>query len=98
MPIVGHVDGVGDELGHRVGHALEHDGEHARLDERLGVVDEQLGAARLLALHLEAAHGVHRLRGQADVAHHRDLGVDDGLDHRHPLAAALELHARRRRP
>jgi hypothetical protein len=26
------------------------------------------------------------------VAHHRDLGVEDRLDHRQPLAAALELH------
>ena len=46
----------------------------------------------LAALHLEAAHGVHRLRREAEVAHHRDLGVDDGLDHRQALAPALELH------
>jgi hypothetical protein len=26
------------------------------------------------------------------VAHHGDLGIDDGLDHRDPLAPALELH------
>ena len=60
--------------------------KHAGLDERLGVVDQGAGGVELLALHLEAAHGVHRLRREADVAHHRDLGVDDGLDHRHPLA------------
>ena len=47
------------------------------------------------ALHLEATHHVHRLRREADVAHHRDLGVDDRLDHRHPLAAAFELHGLR---
>ena len=60
--------------------------------ERLGVGDQRQRGAVLAALHLEAAHGVHRLRGEAEVAHHRDLGVDDRLDHREPLAAALELH------
>ena len=44
-----------------------------------------------LALDLEAAHGVDGLRGQAEVAHDRDLGVEDGLDHREALAATLEL-------
>ena len=62
--------------------------------QRLGVGDELPGRRSvLLALHLEAAHGVHRLRGEAEVAHHRDLGVDERLDHRQPLAAAFELHA-----
>ena len=88
-----HVDRVGDHAGHLVGHALEHDGEAAGGGERLGVGDQLQRGAVLAALHLEAAHGVDRLRGEAEVAHHRDLGVDDRLDHRQPLAAALELHA-----
>ena len=33
-----------------------------------------------------------RLRRQADVPHHRDLGLDDRIDHRHPLATSLQLH------
>ena len=52
----------------------------------------------LAALHLEATHGVDGLRGEPEVSHHGDLGVDDRLDHRQPLAAALELHALRPGP
>ena len=60
--------------------------------ERVRVVDERERRRSFLALHLEAAHGVDRLRREAEVSHHRDLGVDDRLDHREPLAPALELH------
>ena len=50
-----------------------------------------LGRVEILALHLEATHGVEGLGRQAEMTHDRDLGVADGLHHRHPLAAALEL-------
>ena len=88
----GHVDRVGDHAGDLVGHALEHDGEAAGGGQGLGVGHQLERGAVLAALHLEAAHGVDGLRGEAEVAHHRDLGVDERLDHRQPLAAALELH------
>ena len=94
MPMVGTSTASVTMAGDLVGHALEHDGEAAgvrRAPWRRRPA--RSAASALLALHLEAAHGVHRLRGEAEVAHHRDLGVDDGLDHRHALAAALELHA-----
>ena len=86
---------VGDDPGDGVGHALEHDREAARLGERHGVVDDGLGGVELLALHLEAADGVDGLGREAEVAHHRDLGVEDRLDGAEALAAALELHRRR---
>ena len=35
---------------------------------------------------------MHGLRRQSQVAHHGNLGGDKRLDHRHPLAASLELH------
>ncbi len=44
-----------------------------------------------LPWHLEPTHGVDRLRGQADVGHHRDLGIEDGAHHWEPFAAPLEL-------
>ena len=49
------------------------------------------GGVGALALHPEAAHGQHRLRGEAEMAHDRDLGPDDRLDHRQAGPAALEL-------
>ena len=88
----GDVDRLGDQRGDLVGHPLEHQGEAAGGLEGLGVLHQGERRLGLLALHPEAAHGVHRLRGEAEVAHHGDLGVDDGLDDRHPLGAALELH------
>ena len=39
----------------------------------MGVAQELLGGGQSLALHLEAAQGVHRLRREADVAHDRDV-------------------------
>ncbi len=92
MPMVGTSTALGDHAGHLVGHALEHDGEAPGVGQRLGVGHEPQRGLLLAALHLEAAHGVHRLRGEAEVAHHRDLGVDERLDHRQALAPALELH------
>ena len=88
----GHGDRVGHQARHRVGHALEHHGEAAGLGERDRVVDDLPGGVEGLALHPEPAEGVDRLRREADVAHHRDLGVEDGVDGVEPLATALELH------
>ena len=66
--------------------------KHPAAASALASSTQRQGGVVLAALDLEPAHGVHRLRRQAEVAHHRDLGVDDGLDHRQPLAAALQLH------
>ena len=50
-----------------------------------------LAVAVLAGLDLEAADGVHRLGCEPQVPHDRDLGIDDRLDHRQSLAAALQL-------
>ena len=88
-------DRLGDHARHRVGHALEHEREATRVRERDRVVGERLRGVELLALHLEAAERVDRLRGEADVAHHRDLGVEDRLHRVEALVAAFELHRAR---
>ena len=95
MPIVGTGDRLGDHARDRVGNALEHDREAAGVGERDRVVGERLRGVELLALHLEAAERVDRLRREADVAHHRDLGVEDRLHRVDALAAAFELHRAR---
>ena len=66
--------------------------EAAGLGQRDRVVDDRLRGVELLALHLEAAERVDRLRREPDVAHHRDLGVEDRGDRVEALATALELH------
>ena len=88
----GDADRVGDHPGHAVGHALQHDREATGLGQRHRIVDDAPCRVELLALHLEAADRVDRLRREAQMAHHRDLGVEDGRDRVEPLAAALELH------
>jgi len=61
------------------------------MGQGLGLGDQvECGLVRL-GLDLEAAHGLDGLGGQAEVAHDRDLGVEDGLDHGQALATALEL-------
>ena len=60
--------------------------------ERDRVVDDRPRGLEVLALHPEPAERVDRLRGEAEVAHHRDLGVEDRLHRVEALAAALELH------
>ena len=55
-------DRFGDHASHRVGNALEHDCEAAGLRQRDRVVGERLRGIELLALHLESAERVNRLR------------------------------------
>ena len=90
------------------GHAFEHERETSRLLERHRFVDQPPRVVGALALHLESAERVHRLRRQADVTHHRDLGVEDRLDgfdaarlsafDLHRLRAGLDERARRCAP
>ena len=97
MPIVGTSTDSVIMRATAVGHALEHDREATGLGERDRVVGERLRGVELLALHLEAAERVDRLRREPDVTHHRDLGVEDRLHRVEPLAAAFELHRARAR-
>ena len=77
IPIVGTSISAVDPVGEHVGHALEHDGETPRLRQRHCIRQQLLGSGGLAALHLVTTHGVHRLRGEPKVTHHRDLGVED---------------------
>src|SRR5581483_10715441 len=59
--------------------------------ERGSIAHELLDVAERLALHLVSAHDIHRLRGKADVACHRNFRVDDAPDQISPLLAAFDL-------
>ena len=85
-------DRVGDQAGDRVGYALEHHREAARFGESDRVVDDVTRGVERLALHAQPAERVDRLRREPDVAHHRDLGVEDRLDRVDALVATFELH------
>ena len=50
-----------------------------------------IGGLQIFTLHLESSKGVDRLGGQADVCHNRNLGIQDGFDHRNPFLAAFQL-------
>ena len=89
----GHPGAFGDQPADLVGHEFEQDGHDAGVFERLGVVDDLLGLHRALALQAEAAEGGDALGREAEVAHDRDAGVDDGLDAGADLGAAFELDA-----
>ena len=97
MPIVGIGNGVGDEAGDGVGHALEHDREAAGVGERDRVVDDRPRGLEVLALHAEAAEGVNGLRREAEVAHHRDLGVEDRAARRRGACGRPRASPRRHR-
>ena len=98
MPIVGTLSRSVSSSASGAGTSLEHDRERAGLLERLRVVHELHGGGRRLALHLEAAELVHRLRRQADVPHHGDAGLDELRARSRPSARRLRASRRRSRP
>src|SRR5688500_6306329 len=89
--------GNGKRLGHpgreRRGYELEHDGEGAGVLKPLCLLDHPVSGFGLAALHAKAAEGMHRLRGEAEMAHDRDAKARHrahrGFDLR---AAPFELH------
>ena len=98
MPIVGMCSVLGD-LRRDVGrHHLEHDGERTGVLQRLRVLEQPVRRLVAASLHAVAAERVDRLRGEADVRHHRDAGRDEHLDLRRDALAALELDRLARRP
>ena len=74
------------------GRHLAQDREAAGVDEGLGVVDHLLRALGGLALRDEAAELGHAHRRDADVALHRDAGLDDRLDVLGVVLVAFALH------
>ncbi len=71
---------------------FEHDEARARRLELHGVLDQLLLCVLALALHAVAAELVHRLRGEADVAAHRNAALGEKAHRFGDLGAALELH------
>ena len=72
-------------LGSQVhGDAFQDHDKRAGIGDGFRVFDEPFPrtglTTRFLALDLIAAHAMHRLRRQADMAHHRDIHIHDGLD------------------
>ncbi len=91
MPMVGMSSSRVTCAATSLGHDLEHDRERAGVLQRLGVLQQPVGRLVAAALHAVAAEDVDRLRGQADVGHHRDAGADQRLDLGGDPLAALEL-------
>ena len=73
------VQGLGHLCGELGRHDLQHQGERADVLQRPGL-PQQRRASLAAALHAVAAEHVHRLRRQAEVAHHRHPGGDERLD------------------
>src|SRR5690606_1457073 len=61
---------------------LEDQRERARVLESLRLGHETLARIRRSPLHAAPAEPVHRLRGEAEVTHHRDARLDDAFDGR----------------
>ena len=80
-----------DRLGDRGGHSLEDDREAADRLQGERLLEQLDRTLRRLALGFVAAERGGRLRGEADVAHHRDAGADDRPRALYGGAAALEL-------
>ncbi len=86
-----HLELLDDLVGDRRGDGLDHDREAADRLQREGVLQLLDRALGVLALGFVAAEGGRGLRGEADVAHHRDAGVDDRPGALDDDAAGLEL-------
>ena len=85
------VELLGDDARDVDGHRLEDDGVGAGFLQGHGVVQQADGGGGRLALHLVAAELVDRLRRQAEVAHHRDAGLDEQAHRLGDARAALQL-------
>ena len=80
-----------DRSRHRPWDALQNDCKAARRLKRDRVFVQLARLVPLATLGLVAAEDGGGLRGQADVAHHRDAGAPHGRRPAHGFAAALEL-------
>ena len=93
IPVMGHL-GLTPQSVHALG-GFRVQGK--QLESARAIVDDAvaLAEAGCFAIVLECvpdAELVDGLRREAEVTHHRDLGVEDRVDGVDPLAAALELH------
>jgi hypothetical protein len=84
-------DGGGDPARQFLGHRLQHDGEGAGLRHRLGVGLDGRPLVAHASLGPEAAQHVDRLRGEADVRHHRNAALGEEADAVGHAPPAFEL-------
>ena len=87
------VESFGNARRDRCGNGLEDHGKAAGRLERAGLVHEAMGRFSRAALDPVAAQFGHRLRRQADVAHHRHAGIDDRARARQGRSCAFDLTA-----
>ena len=71
---------------------LAHDRETAGIDHRPCIVDQRLRAVRSLALREESSELRHAHRRDADMALHRDPGLDDRFDVLGVVLVAFAFH------
>src|SRR5205085_10585934 len=71
---------------------LQHDREDARAVQSDCIFHQPFDSAKALALHAISAHDMHRLRGESDVSHNGNLGIEQPMDESHALIAAFDLH------
>src|ERR1700684_4129857 len=71
---------VGNAGGDFARHGFQHDGKCSRRFDGSRVAFELARSVSGFALHVESAQSVDRLRGEADVAHHRNFGFDQTRD------------------
>jgi hypothetical protein len=91
MPMVGDGELAGDPLGECSGHPLQDEAVGPGLLQGLGIIEQSLGRVGGAALDAVATQLVHRLGGQADVAHHRDAGLGHAPDRLGHGLAAFQL-------
>ncbi len=91
IPIVGDRDLARDLGGQRLGHAFEDDRKSARIGNGLGVGLDGGPFGLGTALRLEAAEDLDHLRGEPDMAHHRDAALAEIVDGLGDAFAAFHL-------
>src|SRR6266404_651454 len=90
-PNRGDTDAFSDQFRNLARYYLEDDSKGACIFERFGVSKKISGSFSRLSLNAVAAELVDRLRSQTDMAHDRDLLVNQSLNKMRTTASSLEL-------
>ncbi len=95
-----HRDGErgGDFAGEAGGNAFKHEAETAGDFHGTGLAKEIFAGGLGATLDFIAAHGVDRLGGEAEVAHHRHTGADEVAEHFLVAVHTLDFHGMRAGP
>ncbi len=84
MPMIGHRTAAGHLFGNLFHHAFDDDAEGAGISDRFGIGEDLLRFISAFAARAIAAEHIDRLRGQADMADHRNAAMGEELDGRRP--------------